>query len=393
LIKGAYPEHIEYSCSEIYDMGFESIAFHVSEYLYSRRRPWPYIKDYSLTSYGYMLHLLKTILEYPFKEVILIGGASPRYYRELIELDERIRLAGYSWYIDGVKYQLYNPDGRIISLRDRYYTCNCKVCRLRSVSRLRDREAISLHNLLINKYLVEDWGDELSNISIEVYDLILDTHEDLMIINELRVGIGSSLWRDAFKLVRRYKPKYLILTGSLLSLDESSLTDEYRDLVEALTEVEEDTKIFYIPGYISKSRWVRDILYKLYLRDIDIVDRKMEVRDEENILERLTRLILTAKKRMIIKKYTWDKPFTIEITLYGSQEKSFETAVEELKMINKEYDWLVTNYINKPYIDYENKVATPGEWHREWDKYEEPEAGAIYVTPEGEIKLIHLQGD
>ena len=214
-----------------------------------------------------------------------------------------------------------------------------------------------------------------------------------MIINELRVGSRLSSWRDAFKLVEKYKPKYLIITGRLLSLDESSMYEEYRDLVEVLTEVEEDTKISYIAQYISKGRWVKDILYRLYLRDIDIVGRKMTIYDEENILERLTRLILTAKKKMVIKKLTWDKPFTIEVTLYGSQEKSFEKAIEELKTIKKDYDWLITNYINKPYINYEDKVATPGEWHREWDKYERPEAGAIYISPEGEIKLIHPQGD
>ena len=45
LVKGAYPEHIKVSASEIYDLGFNIVAFHVSEYLYSEEKPWPYIND------------------------------------------------------------------------------------------------------------------------------------------------------------------------------------------------------------------------------------------------------------------------------------------------------------------------------------------------------------
>ena len=393
LAKGAYPEHLQYSCGEIYGRGFKTIAFHISEYLYSRAKPWPYIKDYSLTSYGYMMHLLKIILEYPFNEVILIGGASPRYYRDLIQLDGRIRLAGYTWYIDGVKYQLYTPEGSILNLKDKFYLCNCRVCRENPVSRLRDPGNISLHNLLINKYLVEGLEDKLYKIRLEIYDLILDTYEDLMIINELKVGSGYSIWRKAFNIVERYKPKYLIIMGNLISPHDRVSYDEYKDLIETLTELSQETKIFYIPRYISKSRWITSILYKIYLEDVDAINDKLKVIDEAGILERLTRLLLTAKKKMVIKKLTWDEPFTIEVWLYGPTDESFEKAVEEIKKIRKEHEWLITNYINKPYIDYEDKIATPGEWHREWDRYEAPEPGAIYLTTEGEIKIIKPGGD
>jgi len=95
---------------------------------------------------------------------------------------------------------------------------------------------------------------------------------------------------------------------------------------------------------------------------------------------------------MTIKKLTWDKPVTLEIWLYGPSDESFEKAVEEIKKIRKEHEWLITNYINKPYIDYDSKIATPGEWHREWDRYEAPEPGAIYLTTEGEIKIIKPGG-
>jgi len=261
------------------------------------------------------------------------------------------------------------------------------------VSRLRTKENISLHNLLINKYLIEEQYDELNRVSIETYDLILDTHEDLMIVNELRVGSKYSMWREAFRLIRKYKPSYLILTGNLLSFDDSYIYDEYKDMVEILTEIEEDTKIFYVPQYISKGQWIKRVLYELYLKDTDIADRKMEIRDKENILERLTRLVLTAKKSMVIMKLTWSNKITLEIVLHGSQDKSFEKAVADLKMLNKEYEWLVTNYINKPYIDDKTKIVTLGEWHMEWDKYEAPEPGILYLTMDGELKIIKPDGD
>ncbi|HDJ89085.1 MAG TPA: hypothetical protein ENG40_00115 [Thermoprotei archaeon] len=389
LIKGAYPEHIQYSCDEIAERRFNVIAFHISEYLYSRLKPWPYIKDYSLTSYDYMLQLLNIILEYPFKEILLIGGAGPRYYKKLLEIDERIRLAGYSWFIDGSKYRLYRPDSKVINIRDKFYLCNCEVCKNSSVSILRSNEHISLHNLLMNKHLIEE-PDSLNNIRTKIYDLILDTYEDMMIVNELRVGDPYSRWEEAFQIIDEYRPKYLIIMGKMLSLEKmSTYYNELKKFVEILTKIEKETGIFYLDRYLDRDVWIERLLNRLYfMNNEDIVKNKMKLFDEEHTLEKLTRLILTVKNKMRIRKLTWEKPIDIYIRLYGPAEKDYKIVLEELRNINKDDEWLITDYLNKPYIDYDRRVATPGEWHTLWEIYEKPEPGVLYLDRKGEFRLL-----
>jgi hypothetical protein len=41
-------------------------AFHISEYLISEEKPWPYVDDFSLSAIGLMTKYIETILEYDF---------------------------------------------------------------------------------------------------------------------------------------------------------------------------------------------------------------------------------------------------------------------------------------------------------------------------------------
>ena len=120
----------------------------------------------------------------------------------------------------------------------------------------------------------------------------------------------------------------------------------------------------------------------------DIVKNKMKLFDEEHTLEKLTRLILTVKNKMRIRKLTWEKPIDIYIRLYGPAEKDYKIVLEELRNINKDDEWLITDYLNKPYIDYDRRVATPGEWHTLWEIYEKPEPGVLYLDRKGEFRLL-----
>ncbi len=73
LIKDAHPEHIRLSVSNILDMGFKYAAFHVSEYLSNPEKPWPYIKDFSISNIEYMIRLIDIILESDLEEILIIG--------------------------------------------------------------------------------------------------------------------------------------------------------------------------------------------------------------------------------------------------------------------------------------------------------------------------------
>jgi len=108
------------------------------------------------------------------------------------------------------------------------------------------------------------------------------------------------------------------------------------------------------------------------------------------MLELLLRFFVTTKRQMKIKKYSWVGEQEIYIKLYGVVDTPFEEAKKLLKDIALSKGWLITDYINKPYIDREARVATPGECNTLWQNLEKPAPGMIHVTREGDIKLIEL---
>lgn len=187
LAKGAYPEHLRVSLENILELGYEAVAFHVSEYLTSRLPPYPYIDDETLMAKDYMMEMIKVITEYPFKEILLIGVGNPKMIRGL-DWDDRFRYAGYSWYLDGKNYRPYTNE-KIIDIGYRYFEYGCPACKY-TPPLIRRRDSLPGHNLLTIRGVAED--EEI--IEPKIYELIADYHEDILIISGLYIGNRYSRW-------------------------------------------------------------------------------------------------------------------------------------------------------------------------------------------------------
>jgi len=374
------------------EMGFEYAAIHVSPYLSVN----DYIGDYLEKAgvhdieytYDYLRYLVEIILEYPFKEVLIVGGGSPRHAKELLDLDpDRVRLAGYSWYIDSGKYQIYDPLGELVDIRNRFYECSCRVCSVVGPRMRRIRPYMALHNLLLNREIVKYYaGEESEDIELKMYDLILETYEDLLILNDIMVGARYSIWRSALNLAEEIYPDYLLLTGSIIDsgrVDNATL----RRFIEWI-ENHREIKIILLWDIPKYHRNILVMLDNLLNRYTDLIDRKI---DDEDIptREALTTLILTSKwGRMKVKKETWNGDIEIEVELTGPMDKPLEKALEELSHWKKREGWLITDYIDQPYIDGEHKIATPGRWATNIRPPQRLKPGAIHITQKGEIKII-----
>ncbi len=124
-------------------------------------------------------------------------------------------LAGYSWYLDGERNNIYMPSGYIKPLGTRYFECNCPNCRSISPKTLRTSSYIAGHNLYLNKYLVEELDEE---VEIIFYGVIADYHEDILVVGEVSIGADKSMWRTLLKYLDRVKPDHLIIIGSIYDL-------------------------------------------------------------------------------------------------------------------------------------------------------------------------------
>jgi len=389
LIKGAYEEHIRISASRISGWGFEVAAFHVSEYLSSVEKPWPQVDDYSLTAEDLMIRYIEAILEYDFRQLLLVGGGSPRHASRLLELDDRVCVAGYSWYLDGQRNNIYMPTGYIKPLGNKYFECNCPNCRSIPPKTLKTSSYIAGHNLYLNKYIVEELEEE---IEIEFYDVIADYHEDILVVGEVSVGADKSMWRTLLKYLDRVKPDHLIIIGSIYDwgiVDEKHIK-EWIEFTRQLKKIHKDygTELTPVYRYVGKNLpyLLSSLSYTVNMRPRGSVFGESEL---DPVLGTITRIITSSRSPIRVKKRVEpgkDIVFTVEY--HGVAEKPLETAAEELKYLKKSGDWLITNYINQPYIDRENKVATPGVWDLTWRHYTQPKPGAIHITKTGEIKLI-----
>ena len=396
LVKGGYIDEIMLYCDELLERGFEVAGFHVSQYLSTDVSPYPELRGKYSNFYDFMIKIIQNILKYPFNEVLLVGGAGPRFYDKLLSIDSRIRLAGYTWYIDGMRYRVYTPSSKVVDVRDGFYICKCDVCRYYNPVILRRKENIVQHNIITNKYLIEKTVGRRMTLSepfFTTYDLILDTYEDLIILNELMVGHRKSLWRLAIKALREMKPYYLILTGDLIH--EYGAYEEYREFIYELRDIAKHTTIFYVSREEDYKRYW-NMLKKLYLPEKDLLKNKLVETDREGVLETILKIFLTARYRnMKIKKITWDGDVDIRIKLFGSLDKPLNQILDELEKylietFTADVDWIITDLAPKPYIDKPNRIAIPGELHRYWGKYEKPEPGAVYINSKGEVEVFQL---
>jgi len=389
LIKGAYEEHIRISASQISGWGFEVAAFHVSEYLSAVEKPWPYINDYSLTAEGLMIKYIETILEYDFKQLLLVGGGSPRHGARLLELDDRICVAGYSWYLDGQRNNIYMPTGYIKSLGNKYFECNCPNCQSIPPKTLKTSSYIAGHNLYLNKYLLEELDEE---VETNLYDTIADYHEDILIIGEVSVGAEKSIWKTLLTYLKRIKPDHLIIIGSIFHweiIDEKHIK-EWIEFIEELKKLNQDYGTELIPVYRYVGKNLPYLMTSLSYTTNTYPKRSIFGESElDPVLGTITRIITSSRSPIKVKKRAASgKEIVFTIEHHGVADKPLEAAAEELTYLKREGDWLITNYINQPYIDWENRVATPGVWDLTWRHYTEPKPGIIHITKEGEINLI-----
>ena len=391
LIKGAFEEHIRLSASEIWNMGFETAAFHVSEYLYSDERPWPYIKDFSLTAEELMIRYVEAILEYDFKQLLLVGGGSPRHASTLLNLDDRICVAGYSWYLDAVYGNIYMPTGLIERLDRRYIECSCRNCRGLPPRLLRSHTYIAGHNLILNKLLIDD---EVYDIEIELLDLIADYHEDILIIGEVSVGAEKSIWRQLITYLNKVRPDHLIIIGEIFdlrSVDKRRIS-QWTEFLGELRRLQTyyGTTIHPVNNYPSTTlpHILKDLLFPVDQHPRETIFGEASI---DNIAIAMARIITASKSPLKIKKrIAPGKQLTLSIHFHGTAEKDIEQAINEMRNFRRSGEWLISDYINQPYIDPINKIATPGSWNLANKHYNQSKPGAIHITRDGEIKLETL---
>jgi len=392
LVKGAYPEHKRFACERLSELGFDTVAIHASPYLSTNQYIEPYLRRAGLTGIRYtdeyLTYLLELILEYPFKEVLVLGGAGPRQIPDLIALDpERIRLSGYSWFIDAGRKVVYGELGEPLDIRKGFYHCNCETCVVTGPRLRRDRQYISLHNLLISRELIRHYaGEESRNHRVEEYDLILDTYEDLLILNDLMIGGRYSLWRLGLKMAGEQMPRYLVLTGRVFDTSRISIQvlEEFREWVDE----HRDTRIVLVWDILPSRANIGRLLDTLLYRGIDLIEERPD-KGEAQVRELVTRLVLTARwGSMTIRKETWRRGFDVTIRLMGPSGKPREAAIEDLGGGIGEDGWLVTDYIEEPYIDRERRIATPGRWGAYRGPARLLRPGGVHITHRGEVEIL-----
>jgi len=392
LIKGAYEDHIRISLGGIRALGFDIAAFHISEYLYTELRPYPELSDPFMSAYDLMVSYIKNILEYDFRQLLLVGAASPNYAYRLMDLDDRICLSGYTWYIDAGEKLLYT-EKKNINVKNRFYECTCPYCSVKPPLTRRSSSSIAQHNLYFSNWLINYDIDYPVDVEVRLYDLIADYSHDILIAAGLYVGHRDSIWRGLIHIAKRLKPRYLILMGNTLYIDGFGKGQgEWIKFMERLMELRLNGTITILMKSYGEERPINITRrYKfLFPGEIDpLMDNLRETIYDEALMK-LIRLYATAKSKLTIKKYRDSKPLTLTLETRPIEEKDVERTLEELarERESRALEWFITTSINQPHIDTEKMVATPGIWRRTWNTYTKPEEGALYLTRRGEVKII-----
>ncbi len=387
LAKGAYPEQLRISLENILGLGYEVVAFHVSEYLTSRLPPYPYIDDKTLTAKDYMMQMIKVITEYPFNEILLIGVGNPKTVREL-DWDDRFRYAGYSWYIDGKNFRLYTGE-KVIDVGYRYFECSCPACKY-TPPLIRRRTSLPGHNLLIIRGVAED--EEV--IEPRIYELIADHHEDILIISGLYVGNRYSRWREAIKVIEEMEPSHLIFLGNTFHVGEDTIYNMWREFLEWLVNYcnGTGTLIHVVKGVWET--WPVDILknrYTVYLGVEDPLQTRLEP-EEKYPLGLLHRFYTPSWTKMHIRKYTLDGSIDIYVYTLNKYHDTLTPEEAEEWLTNekrfKQIDMLYTDLTTYPILNQEEGIGSPGIWLRKIEARTPSKPGAIHINNKGEAKLI-----
>lgn len=375
------------------------MAFHITEYLTSPVRPYPYIPDPTLTAKDLMYRYIDLIREYDFKEILLIGGAGLRNIEYLLNLDERIRVAGFSWFLDAQKMILYTPL-KSVDVSYKFFECTCPVC---SVLRPKDRRSINniaKHNLYMLRYLTNTVDKK---VDIKYYSLILDYSEDILIFGGLYVGNPLSAWEDAISIIYDIKPSYVIFMGNVIDYSEcdenqfNQWTLFIRHLIKLYEEY--DVKSLFMLGPVEKYSFYRLIRHRCFLYGLR-VDPLLDNLNYSRLRETATHLPLirlynTAKRNMIVKKeITNNRSLLFYLETRAVEDiTSLEKLIEDLyyERTKREVDWIITTQTSYPYIDSEHKVAFPGIWLKQRIFATPNKGGAIYIPPDAKPRLIERE--
>ena len=391
LVKGAYTSEIHEYTNKLLELGFQTLAFHITQYLTSHISPLPYLENelYDKPS-DYMYRLIREILSFnEIQELIIIGGSGYHRYKWMLEFDERIRVAGYSWYIDALGYSLYTLNGKKRIFR-KQFICKCPVCNGKKPLELRNIDSIALHNIYYIRQMASH--DEYPH-DIKIHDIILDD-EDLLIAGPIHVGDKYSLWMEMLDRVREYKPRYLVLAGDIFYNDISEDTVlEWRKFLDRLETLHHKYGVIVYPmrGVMEERPYPLTRRYDfLGVSRLDPLTMWMKKTAYDNTLLRVTRFLTGAGRNISVLRLD-DKREYIEIFYDNPADKySVEEVHNYLSRRKMGRDkWIISTLLGKPTINQELKVATPGIWHNNpyYNRVREP--GFIYIPKKGEPKILY----
>ena len=390
LVKGAYEDQVRYCVGRFRELGFDFVAFRATDYMRSLFPPYPELPDESSDPKYLLMKYLGVVFEEGVNKILLLGGMNPRYVSEFREISGDIVFSGASWYLDSRRYTIHIPwDKRFVG--NRFYECSCPICRYVPARLRRRPDHIALHNLYLDLVMCSDLDEPV----IKFYDVILDDFEDAVIAANLFVGSEYSLWRRLLEEVARLSPSYLILAGNVISPENSGWArDEWKAFIEELNSLknEDGVQTIFMRG-VSEIKPVP--IHKNYSLLFKLGEDPLTSKSgDENYVLSLIKYYATAKLRLTILKKRVDRS-DLKIYIEASSIDDIqppENYIDTYSSVRerKGFDWLITTVKPYPVIDYEKRVAIPGEWMEKSPYFEQPRPGYLHITKYGGIKLIEM---
>ena len=389
LVKGAYEDQIRYCVGRFRELGFDFVAFRATDYMRSEFPPYPELPDESSDPKYLLMKYLGVVFEEGVGKVLLLGGMNPKYVHDFLEINENIVFSGASWYLDSRRYTIHIPGSKGY-VGNRFYECSCPICKYVPARLRRRSDHIALHNLYLDLVMCSD----LDEPAIEFYDLILDDFEDAVIAANLFVGSEYSLWRHLLEEVLRLSPSYLVLAGNIISPENSDWArDEWRAFIEELSRLRNEVGVQTI--FMRGVAELKPIpIYRNYSLLFRLGEDPLTSKSggEDYILS-LIKYYATAKLSLTILKKCVNRDIKIYIEASSIDDiQPPENYIDTYSSVRerKGFDWLITTVKPYPIIDYEKRVAIPGEWMEKSPYFEQPRPAYLHITKEGEVMLVKV---
>jgi len=194
LAKGNNQRQIAFSIDNLARMGFRDMALHASEYLYSWKRD-PGARQ---ILYQYSGELMRKA-----EMVLLLGATSPQamgFAKNAFPDWHKMRIAGFSWYLDAVNHRLYAQDSpnEILDSRGSFVECGCETCRANGARRLAEDVLVrAAHNIECSTAIAT--GKQLPKTT--AYDLVIGENAKALIAGDMHIGTEGSLYTDFLALL------------------------------------------------------------------------------------------------------------------------------------------------------------------------------------------------